>query len=154
MSIQSPRYPDQAPTAPAARRFGHRGASRPGYTALALFLVAFAAFESVKYGVPAFAVLLLFLVVPDLSMIGRHPTELQKGQFSAAVTKRYNLAHNFWIPVALMALSFVPWPELWLPTGLEVFLAGLGWAAHIAIDRALGFGRRGPDGWMVARRHV
>ena len=46
-----------------------------------------------------------------------------------------------------MLLTFVA-PLLWLPTEIELFLLGLGWALHISADRALGYRFRTRDGFQ------
>lgn len=113
---------------------------------LAIALTVFAIFEGVKYGGVAFAVLGAFLVLPDLTLIGAFggPGRLRPGRVRA-----YNLAHAPWIPLAVIAASIVvPLPSLgWgLRGGLELFLAGLAWLLHIAVDRAAGYGLREADG--------
>lgn len=129
------------------RGVARRPASRP-YAVAALALLVFVVFEAITYGWVAVTIVVIFLIVPDLSMIGRYPPRLARGQFPPAVVRRYNVAHSYWIPLALMLASVLPWPELWLRPGLEVFLAGLAWALHITVDRAIGFGPRGADGWQ------
>ena len=66
---------------------------------------------------------------------GASPT---KGYLPPRAVWLYNLWHNFTLPAVLwIALLFLfagnPWPLL-------------GWLLHIAADRTLGFGLRGPDG--------
>ncbi|MCO6008862.1 hypothetical protein NE236_28190 [Actinoallomurus purpureus] len=93
--------------------------------AFALFLAAFAVFESAKYGLPTTAAALVFFALPDLARLAvvRPPTLL------------YQAVHRVWIPlVVLIGYSFGPivWPPL--------FTAGLGWLTRIAIERAFGRG--------------
>ncbi|MFI6350842.1 DUF4260 family protein [Streptomyces sp. NPDC050560] len=57
----------------------------------------------------------------------------------APFARRYNTLHDPRIAAGLLAAG----------TALRsrrLLVAGLGWTAHIAIDRAFGFGRRRPDG--------
>ncbi|MEO3751371.1 hypothetical protein [Streptomyces sp. B6B3] len=89
---------------------------RGGWGVLALFLGAFAVFESVKYGVPTTAAALVFFAVPDLF-------------------RRHRAAHLGWIPLAVLVVYTVT-PIVWPP----MFTAGLGWLTRIAIDRTV---RRG-----------
>lgn len=107
------------------------GASRPdwprraGWGAFALFLLAFAVFESVKYGLPTTAAAMLFFALPDLARLAgvRPPGVLHQA------------VHRVWIPWAiLIGYSFGPifWPPL--------FTAGLGWLTRIAVDRTFGRG--------------
>ncbi|GAA4619882.1 DUF4260 family protein [Actinoallomurus vinaceus] len=117
-----------------------RTAARIGWLALALFFTAFAVLEVVNHGVLALAAAVLFAIAPDLTMlIGA--SEGGHGRLSPRAVPYYNAAHRFWVPFALVvAYSFGPvnWPPL--------FAAGLGWLAHIAYDRAFGYGLRDRDG--------
>ncbi len=93
--------------------------------AFALFLAAFAVFESAKYGLPTTAAALVFGALPDLARLAgvRPPGVL------------FQAVHRVWIPLAvLVGYSFGPivWPPL--------FTAGLGWLTRIAVDRTLGRG--------------
>ncbi|MGI5291919.1 hypothetical protein ACQEVF_52605 [Nonomuraea polychroma] len=90
--------------------------------ALALFLAAFAVFESQKYGLPTTAAALVFFVLPDLTRLAgvRPPSALHQA------------VNRVWIPlVVLVGYTFGPivWPPL--------FTAGLGWLTRIALDRML-----------------
>ncbi|MBT2233054.1 DUF4260 family protein [Nonomuraea sp. NEAU-A123] len=96
-----------------------------GWGALALFLAAFAVFESVKYGLPTTAAMLGFFALPDLARLAgvRPPGPL------------YQVVHRVWVPLAIVvgySLGPVAWPPL--------FTAGLGWLTRIAVERAFGRG--------------
>ncbi len=74
--------------------------------------------------------LLPALLVPDLSMVG-----YLAGPRVGAIT--YNLAHNMIVPIVLLGLGW--------PTGLPLLsLAGAVLFAHVAADRALGYGLKLP----------
>jgi Domain of unknown function (DUF4260) len=90
---------------------------------LALLIVAVIAYA--RLGSPwwLFAV---FFVVPDLSMLG-----YLAGPRIGAIL--YNAAHVSVVPLALAAAGFL------LPS-FDLIAVALAWAAHIGIDRALGFG--------------
>ncbi|MFG1679901.1 hypothetical protein ACGFNP_06980 [Nonomuraea sp. NPDC049269] len=93
--------------------------------ALALFLAAFAVFESAKYGLPTTAATLAFFALPDLARLAgvRPPGPL------------HQVVHRVWIPLVLLvgySLGPIVWPPL--------FTAGLGWLTRIAVDRAFGRG--------------
>ncbi len=95
--------------------------------ALALFLAAFAVFESVKYGLPTTAAMLLFVALPDLARLGgvRPPGPA------------HQVVHRVWIPLGVL-VGYTFGPIVWPP----LFTAGLGWLTRIAVERALG---RGPS---------
>jgi hypothetical protein len=77
--------------------------------------------------------LLPALLAPDLSMVG-----YLAGPRVGAVT--YNLAHNLVVPIVLLGLG---WP-LSQPV---LSLAGAVLFAHVAVDRALGYGLKLPSGF-------
>ena len=113
---------------------------------LGIALLAFAIFESVKYGWVAAAVVFVFAVLPDVALIGAFR---EAGLLRPERVAFYNTLHAPWIPLALIAVSIIaPLPSLgWgLRGGLELFLAGLAWLMHIALDRAVGYGVRERDG--------
>ncbi|MFC0032637.1 hypothetical protein ACFFMM_24250 [Micromonospora chaiyaphumensis] len=98
----------------------HRGARRIGWSALALFLVALAAFESLKYGLWTTVAALVLFALPDVTRLAGLP---RSGLLHQAV-------HRVWIPLAvLLAYTFgsIVWPPL--------FTAALGWLARIAVNR-------------------
>lgn len=72
----------------------------------------------------------LLLLLPDLSMLGYRID----AEFGAAL---YNSAHTYLVPGAL-ALGG------WLAGVPLLFAVALIWVAHIALDRALGFGLKRP----------
>jgi hypothetical protein len=102
---------------------GNGRARKASWGALALFLIAFAAFESVKYGLATTGAALVFFALPDLARLaGVRPPGLL-----------YQSVHRVWIPLVILvgySLGPVVWPPL--------FTAGLGWLTRIAIDRTLG----------------
>jgi hypothetical protein len=77
--------------------------------------------------------LLPALLAPDLSMVG-----YLAGPRVGAMT--YNLAHNLVVPIVLLGLG---WP-LSQPV---LSLAGAVVFAHVAVDRALGYGLKLPSGF-------
>ena len=111
-------------------------------------MLAFLVFEAVKYGWAAAGVIVAFMVIPDLALIGGFKTSLEPGRLAPRNVPAYNLLHSYWLALAVMLLSFAPWPELWLSHGLEIFLAGFALATHITLDRALGYGLRTGDGYQ------
>ena len=75
----------------------------------------------------------LLLFAPDLAMLGY----LRGPRVGAAV---YNAAHTYGGPVGLAALASAAGWALGLPLALV-------WAAHIGLDRALGYGLKLPTGF-------
>ncbi|MEM7625126.1 MAG: DUF4260 domain-containing protein [Planctomycetota bacterium] len=69
--------------------------------------------------------------VPDVSMVGY----LRNLRVGAAL---YNLGHVYVWPVVLIGVG-------WYTAGPYITEIGLIWTAHIAFDRALGFGLKYPD---------
>ena len=116
------------------------------WSLLALAALGFAVFEGVKYGWVATGVLVAFAIIPDFALIGAFA---ERGRLKPSRVAFYNLMHLPWIPLALLVIgALAPLPSLgWgLRGGLELFLAGLAWLLHIAIDRAVGYGVRERDG--------
>lgn len=72
----------------------------------------------------------LLLLAPDLSFLG-----LYAGEKTGA--KIYNLAHTYTVPAILGAIGWFGGVHLFVEIGLI-------WAAHIAMDRALGYGLKYP----------
>ncbi|CUX51218.1 hypothetical protein GGE43_005034 [Agrobacterium tumefaciens] len=73
------------------------------------------------------------IIAPDLSMVGY----IANKRVGAAL---YNAAHWYVPPLALIAGGIV-WRETMLVT------IGLVWAAHIGLDRALGYGLKYGEGF-------
>lgn len=117
--------------------------TRIAWLALALVLLGFSIFEGVKHGWGATAVLLTAGLLPDVALIGAFAGG---GMLRPARVAFYNATHTPAFAVALavigVGVSFVAPEPVWLP----VFLAGLAWLTHIAVDRAAGYGLRAPDG--------
>ena len=73
----------------------------------------------------------LLILAPDLSMLG-----LALGETTGA--RIYNWAHSYTLPIILGAAGFFGGPILLLHVALI-------WTAHIAIDRAVGYGLKYPS---------
>ena len=103
---------------------------------LALALFAFLVFEVTKHG--HWAPALVGMLGPDIALLGG----MGGGRLNPRAVPLYNVLHMYWLPVALMAVA---------ATGviaLGWFVLGLAWATHIAVDRALGYGLRTPEGYQ------
>ena len=85
-----------------------------------------------------------FALMPDLGLLAGAAHGLEKGQLAPRAVPIYNALHRFVGPVVLAALVLAGvLPNVWLS-------AAFGWALHISLDRALGYGLRGSDGFQCA----
>ncbi|GBD31668.1 MAG: hypothetical protein KatS3mg081_1409 [Gemmatimonadales bacterium] len=96
---------------------------------LAAFLLALLLYRELAFGWLWFALLFFF---PDLSLVAY----LAGARLGAVF---YNSVHTYVLPAALWAAGFV----LEIRVGMAL---GLIWAAHIGLDRALGFGLKYASG--------
>lgn len=80
----------------------------------------------------------VLLLVPDLSLLAY----LANPAFAARV---YNVVHSYALPVALAAAALATNHAAALPYAII-------WSAHIAMDRALGFGLKYPEAF--GRTHL
>jgi hypothetical protein len=67
---------------------------------------------------------------------------LARGQLAPAAVPFYNAVHRLWGPLALLVAC-----TFWIDSA-ALFTGGLAWLAHVAIDRATGFGLRTRDGFQ------
>ena len=111
----------------------HLPLRRIAYAALALLLLA----AVVAAHGPWWAVA-AGLVGPDLALLAGAARGLAPGQIHPRGVHAYNAVHRFWIPAGLLVLGG-PWTVL-----------GLAWLAHVAVDRAAGYGLRDEHGFQRA----
>jgi hypothetical protein len=118
---------------------------RAGWLGLGLTALALGGLEVANHGPWALALLIAFVIAPDLTfLVGLgQARQLQPGQLPPAAVPWYNAAHRVWGP-ALVLVIFAVTPLSWAP----LFAAGLGWLAHVAIDRAMGYGLRNAAGFQ------
>lgn len=77
-------------------------------------------------------------LVPDLGLLaGGRSTFAGDGRLSPRAVRVYNALHALPGPVAVLALGLA---------GAGTLALGLVWLSHVALDRALGYGLRAPDG--------
>ena len=126
---------NEIPVAPPARRVA--------YGLLLALLLAATVFEVADHGHLGAA--LAGGLGPDLALLLGAGAGLERGQLHPRVVPVYNAVHRFWAPVALVAAA-----SLGL-LGVGWLIAGLGWTAHVAMDRTAGYGRRTRDGFQRAR---
>jgi hypothetical protein len=119
---------------PAAAAHAHIASRIAWATAFAALL---AGAGIAAFSVPAgIALALAGLLAPDLPLIGGFA---ERGRLRPSRVRAYNAVHVVAGPIVLIAAGvLVP----------ALLAAGLGWAAHVAMDRAAGYGLRGADGWQ------
>jgi Domain of unknown function (DUF4260) len=82
----------------------------------------------------------LLLVAPDIALFAGTGRGLEKKQLHPRAVPLYNALHHPAGPVVLGLASIALGPA-WL-------VGALGWLAHIAIDRAVGYGPRDARGFI------
>lgn len=119
----------------------HRSLRRMAFAAAGAVLVAAIVQQSAADGTEVRQIV-VFATFPDVALFFGVGHGLAKGQLHPRAVRLYNLLHRVWGPVALAALA---------ATGAipHAFLVGaLAWAAHIALDRTLGYGLRDRAGFQ------
>jgi hypothetical protein len=81
-----------------------------------------------------------FAVMPDIALLVGIAPGLAKGQLHPRAVPLYNALHHPAGP-ALLALASVGLGAPWLA-------GALAWGIHIAVDRAVGYGPRTPEGFQ------
>jgi Domain of unknown function (DUF4260) len=81
---------------------------------------------------------------PDLALLLGAGTGLAKGQLHPRAVPFYNAVHRFWLPVGLVIAASAGL------LGVGWLTGGLGWCAHVAMDRMAGYGLRSPEGFQRA----
>jgi hypothetical protein len=121
------------------------------------FLTTFAVFEVVEHGylhgTAIDAVLLTataigFFIAPDLTFLVGAGQPAAKGSLPTRAVPWYNSMHRMWLPLTLTTIIGVGLAPLAI-VPLAGFVGGLSWMAHIALDRAAGYGLRNPDGSRI-----
>jgi Domain of unknown function (DUF4260) len=114
---------------------------RVGWLVAGAGVISFAIFEVVAHDLGP-APILIFALLPDLTFVAGAGQAHAPRQLPPRAVPFYNLAHQPLGPLALIALASI------VPLSLFWFVAGLTWLAHIAIDRAFGYGQRTAEGWQ------
>ncbi len=83
----------------------------------------------------------VFLVLPDVALLLGMGRGLERGRLHPRAVPLYNALHRLAGPAALGIAS------IWL--GPEWLAGALAWAAHIFIDRSVGYGFRSRDGYQA-----
>jgi Domain of unknown function (DUF4260) len=129
--------PHTATTSPAS----HHVISRAGFALLAATLAGLAVFEAANHGTGWWQ-FLAFGAGPDLALLVGIAPGLAAGQLHPRAVPLYNLLHRFYGPI-LLALAAITGL-----LGVGYLVGALAWGAHIALDRAVGYGLRTPDGFQ------
>ncbi|MDH3682634.1 MAG: DUF4260 domain-containing protein [Acidimicrobiia bacterium] len=118
------------------------------------FLTSFAVFEVVKHGyvngsaldaIALTATAFGFFVAPDLTFFIGAGQPVTKGHLAPRAVRWYNAMHRISVPLVLTSIIGVALAPLAFGP-LALFIGGLSWMAHIALDRTAGYGLRNPDG--------
>jgi hypothetical protein len=119
---------------------GSHPGRRLAYGALAVTLLGLVVFEVVRQatGYWQFAA---FGLGPDLALLAGGGRGLARGQLHPRAVPLYNALHRFWGPAALTVAVVAVLP-------LGYLVGAIAWAFHIALDRAVGYGLRTPDGFQ------
>ena len=117
-----------------------------GLTALVGFEVATSGFiaGSPQYGGAPIMVAFGAFIAPDLAFLIGVGQQMEKGSISTTAVPFYNAAHRMTVAAvftAAVAVGLAP------PGRLShiALVGGLSWMAHVAVDRAVGYGLRNPD---------
>jgi len=144
--VTSPQ-PRASPQTPASPQLP--ASSRPRHRRLlagiaGLLLLAGCIAEVARHGGITIWAGLLGLIGPDLAFLAGIGQPHEPGLLPPRAVPAYNLVHRLWLPVILLAVVSLDGQS----TGQAApyVAAALGWLAHIALDRALGFRLRAADG--------
>ncbi len=89
--------------------------------------------------------LLVLALAPDLPLLFGAGAGLARGQLHPRAVPTYNLTHRVMGPAAAITVGLAVDTA---GQGLGVLVAGLVWGAHVAFDRACGYGLRTPAGFQ------
>ena len=116
-------------------------AGRIAYATLTALLLTAVVAEAMKHGTGYWQIA-AFGIAPDLTLFLGAGAGLAKGQLHPRAVGAYNLMHRLWAPLLILAAAASGL------IGLGFLIGALAWTFHIALDRALGYGLRTPDGFQ------
>jgi hypothetical protein len=128
--------------------------ARFGWFMVWAFLTAFAWFEVIEHGyangaavdsVVLTATAVGAFILPDLTFLIGASHQVERGYLPVRAVPFYNAMHRFVPPLVLTTFVGVVFDPLGT-VGLAIFVGGLSWMAHVAMDRAAGYGMRNDDG--------
>ena len=79
-------------------------------------------------------------LAPDVPLLAGFTPGLARGQLAPVAVPAYNGLHRVWGPLALVVVALL--------VDRALLAAALAWGAHIAWDRALGYGLRDRRGFQ------
>lgn len=118
----------------ATATHGHRIPARPLYGVLFIALLAAVALTG------EWAALAAGMLGPDVALLLGIGRGLRPGQLHPRAVPLYNALHVYHGPALLLAAS------AWLGKGAAA--GAIAWAAHVSMDRAVGYGLRTRDGFQ------
>jgi Domain of unknown function (DUF4260) len=127
---------------------GRHPAPRALLGAAGLPLLAGSIAEMAGHGGAAIWSGLLGLAGPDLAFAAGARQPHERGRLPRRAIPVYNVLHRPWLPLIMLAAVSVD-GQAYVQASPYV-AAALGWLAHIALDRALGFNLRAADGSIRA----
>lgn len=127
----------------AVARTSHPAPTRLAYLLLGLGLTGAALVLAGVADTGAWPVL-IFAVLPDVALLPALGGPHAPGQLPRRAVPVYNALHHPAAPLLLLGGAAAGL------LGAYWAVAGLAWAAHVAIDRACGYGLRTRDGWQRA----
>jgi hypothetical protein len=92
--------------------------------------------------------LVLMLLAPDVPLLFGMGHGVERGRLAPRAVPYYNAVHRLVGPLFLVSVAIVA-AVLSAPQW-TLIAAGLAWLAHVMVDRGVGYGLRGKDGWQRA----
>jgi hypothetical protein len=80
-------------------------------------------------------------VLPDVALLSGAARGLQRGQLAPRAVPLYNALHHPAGPLVAIVVAAALLPDAWLA-------GALAWGAHVAMDRAAGYGLRTSEGFQ------
>jgi hypothetical protein len=118
--------------------------ARVGLAAATVLLVAAMVYEMVAHGGFTYLTGPVGLIGPDLAFLAGIGQQAGHGLLPRRAVGVYNLVHRPWLPLILVLVVSLDGQTN--AQAAPYFVAGLGWLAHITMDRAAGFRLRAKDG--------
>lgn len=124
--------------------------ARVALAATTVLLVAAMVYEMVAHGGFTYLTGPVGLIGPDLAFLAGIGQQAGHGLLPRRAVGVYNLVHRPWLPLVLVLVVSLDGQTN--AQAAPYFVAGLGWLAHITMDRAAGFRLRDRDGSIRSAR--